>query len=427
MFTDGELFARSSAIIEQKYFDKKLAPVISFIKKFTDEHDAMPAIDIVNAKFGTKLAKLDHILDSDKEWYFENIEEFCRTSSLEETITKGAEMIENGTYGGLETMVKESLQIALQRDIGIDYFQNPRERLEKLRQEVDGISTGWKTFDDMVPVGRGNLVYFSALSGMGKSVALQNLAVNYVNQGMNVVYITLELSPELVAKRVDAMMTGVPNASIFRNMEEVEYKLKQQKKKCGKFFIHYMESNVTTPRHIENYLREFIIQHECQVDVVIVDYADLIAPNEKRVDIGNIHIKEKLVAESLRNIAKRFNMICFTAAQINKTGYDAVSFTGGNIAGSQGKMNTSDLFVSINNTPQLRERGEIEFTFLKTRNSGGQGKTLTMEYNTDTLRITDLVDGSKPKETQSSSDSGQPTSNGTPASVQTLLAKIKKT
>lgn len=69
----------------------------------------MPAIDIVNAKFGTKLAKLDHILDSDKEWYFENIEEFCRTSSLEETITKGAEMIENGTYGGLETMVKESL------------------------------------------------------------------------------------------------------------------------------------------------------------------------------------------------------------------------------------------------------------------------------------------------------------------------------
>jgi len=99
--------------------------------------------------------------------------------------------------------------------------------LEKLRQEVDGISTGWKTFDDMVPVGRGNLVYFSALSGMGKSVALQNLAVNYVNQGMNVVYITLELSPELVAKRVDAMMTGVPNASIFRNMEEVEYKLKQ--------------------------------------------------------------------------------------------------------------------------------------------------------------------------------------------------------
>ncbi|MDC3911907.1 hypothetical protein KQE47_26620, partial [Raoultella planticola] len=70
-------------------------------------------------------------------------------------------------------------------------------------------STGWPTLDQKLYGGfnRGELQIFAGGSGSGKSLIMQNLAVNWVQNGLSGVYITLELSEGLCSMRIDSMMT----------------------------------------------------------------------------------------------------------------------------------------------------------------------------------------------------------------------------
>jgi len=215
--------------------------------------------------------------------------------------------------------------------------------------------------------------------------------VNWALQNYNVVYFTLELSEELVAKRLDSMITNIPNASIFRQIDKVELIVKQKERHLGAIQVKYIKPGTNT-NDLRAYLKEYQIQHNKKPDMIVVDYLDLMHPNSKRVDPSNFFAKDKLVAEELRALGMEQEIIVATAAQLNRSGYDEMNPTAANIAGGISKANTADLVVNVNNTPAGRERGEITFHFLKTRNSGGVGKHISLKFDVDTLRISDPDD-----------------------------------
>lgn len=320
MLSEHELFIRCSNILNANYFDKKLSPIIKFLHEYSEQHSALPKFEVINTKFKTKFTKIDNLVESDKTWFLDTIEDFCRTTAIEHAIVKGADMLEKGEYGGLEEMVKDATLVSLQRDMGTNYFESPKERLERLKEQNGNISTGWKTVDNVIyQVGRGELVFFAAVSGGGKSVSLANATVNFAKQGLNVIYITLELSEELVAKRLDAMTTGIANTQIFKSIDEVDEKVRKAKETSGNIFIKYMDSG-STPNDVRAYLREYTIQTGIKPDVLVVDYMDLMHPDQRGFDLGNLSVKDKIVSEALRRMAspQNFNMIALTAAQIGR-------------------------------------------------------------------------------------------------------------
>jgi hypothetical protein len=145
------------------------------------------------------------------------------------------------------------------------------------------------------------------------------------------------------------------------------------------------------------------------------------------INASDVFNKDKMVAESLRNIGSvnNFNLVCITASQVNRSGYDEHVVGNQHIAGGISKINTADLVVHINNTTQLRERGEIEFSYTKTRNSGGLGKITTLAYDTDTLKIEDLDEnGGNPNYDNNSSSLSPATKK--PDNIQAMLDKVKK-
>jgi replicative DNA helicase len=275
--------------------------------------------------------------------------------------------------------------------MGTNYFADPRSRLMKIKDKNGQVSTGWKSVDDKLFGGmnRGELNIFAAASGGGKSLFLANLGCNWALAGLNVLYLTLELSEELVSMRVDSMLTDIPTREIFKQIDDVEMKVKVIGKKSGALQVKYLPSGKNV-NDIRSYVKEFEIKTEKKLDVVLVDYLDLLMPISKKISAENLFIKDKYVSEELRNFAVERNVVLVTAAQLNRGAVEEVEFDHSHISGGLSKIQTADNVFGIFTSRAMRERGRYQIQLMKTRSSSGVGQKIDLEFDVNTLRIRDL-------------------------------------
>jgi predicted ATP-dependent serine protease len=108
-------------------------------------------------------------------------------------------LVAKGLYSEVERQIKEAMTISLITDLGDDFFTTAKERIERLKNRDNMVSTGWQVIDKKLYGGytKGSLNIYAGGSGSGKSLFLQNQALNWAMAGMNVIYITLELSSGL--------------------------------------------------------------------------------------------------------------------------------------------------------------------------------------------------------------------------------------
>jgi archaellum biogenesis ATPase FlaH len=388
--SNPESYIRCQNIFEPENFDQKLRGIAEFIKTYADEYKTLPAPSIVNARTNSKLET--HTLGEENyEWLLNEFEQFSRHKGLERAIFASADLLNQGDYGPVERMIKEAVQISLSRDMGTDYFHDPRSRLNKLKNNNGQVSTGWPAVDSKLYGGfnRGELNIFAAASGGGKSLFLANLAVNWALMGLNVVYLTFELSEELVSLRLDSMLTGIASREIFRSIDDVELKVKMIGRTAGNIKVKYMPSGKTA-NDLRAYLKEYQIKNGYKADVVLIDYLDLMMPMSVKVSPSDLFVKDKYVSEELRNLAMETRALTVTASQLNRSAVEEVEFDHSHISGGLSKIQTADNVIGIFTSRAMKERGRYQIQFMKTRNSGGVGQKVDLEFNIDTLRISDL-------------------------------------
>jgi len=393
MMTDAESFVRCQTVFDDSAFDRRLQPAAKFLNEYVTEHNAMPTFDMVTAATGVNLKDPGPLQENHYDWLLEEFETFSRHKALESAILKSADLLEQGEYGPVEDLVKKAVQIGLQKDLGTDYFQDPRARLEAIKDKNGQVTTGWDSLDKKLFGGfnRGELNIFAGGSGAGKSLFLANLGVNWALAGMNVLYLTLELSENLVSMRVDSMVTDIPTRDIFKSLEDVEMKVKMIGKKSGAFQVKYMPSG-KTPNDIRSYVKEYEIKTGRTVDVLLIDYLDLLMPNGAKVSAENLFIKDKYVSEELRNLAMELNTVFVTAAQLNRGAVEEIEFDHSHISGGLSKIQTADNVIGIFTSRAMRERGRYQIQLMKTRSSSGVGAKVDLEFDVDSLRIRDLAD-----------------------------------
>ena len=390
MMSDAGTFVRCQTIFDHTLFDRKLQAPAEFINQYVTEHNAMPTFDMVNAATKSELKNPGALQDEHMDWLLTEFETFTRHKGLERAILKAAEMLEEGDYGPVEDMVKQAVQVGLTRDIGTDYWGDPRSRLLKLKDKNGQVKTGWDTMDKRLFGGfnRGELNIFAGGSGAGKSLFLANLGVNFALGGLNVVYLTLELSEALVSMRIDSMTTGVSTKEIFKDLDNIEMKVKMIGKKAGAFQVKYMPSGKTC-NDLRSYIKEYEIKMGRKVDVLLVDYLDLLMPISKKISAENLFIKDKYVSEELRNFAMEKQCVLVTAAQLNRGAVEEVEFDHSHISGGLSKIQTADNVFGIFTSRAMRERGKYQIQLMKTRSSSGVGMKIDLDFDIDTLRITD--------------------------------------
>lgn len=392
LLAEKDLFVRCNAITNSKYFSRRFQPVMDFIQEHVDGYGDLPTHEQIGAKTSQKFDDITNkVTDDHKKWFMDEYEKFCRHKALEGAILQSAEKLERNEYGSVEKLIKDAVSIGLAKDFGLNYWDDPAGRIQTIKDNRGQNSTGWESLDNILYGGfnPGELNIFAGGSGSGKSLFMQNMALNWALAGKNVVYVSLELSEELCSMRLDAMLTNMSTKDVMRNPEDVELKVKMAGKKAGVLQIIQMP-NGSTVNDIKAYIKEYQIQKNIKVDALMVDYLDLMMPVSVKVNPSDQFIKDKFVSEELRNLAIELNILFVTASQLNRGAVDEVEFDHSHIAGGISKINTADNLIGIFSSRAMRERGRVQIQFMKTRSSSGVGSKLDLGYDMNTLRIVDL-------------------------------------
>lgn len=390
MLADPQSYIRVQNIYNPVNFHKSIRSAALFIQNYSTKYASVPTIEQIKGDTGVILQNVEIQDDTMVEWFLDEFEKFTRHETLKRVILESADLIEKGEYDPIEKLVKDAVQISLTRDLGIDYFEDPRARLMRIKSNNGQMSTGWKALDALLYGGfnRGELEIFAGGSGSGKSMFMQNLAVNWMFGGLSGAYITLELSEELCAMRIDSMLTGIASREVFRELDNVEMKIKLIGKKSGDLRIKYMpaQSNVND---IRSYIKELQIQTKQKISYLCVDYLDLLMPVSAKVSPSDLFVKDKYVSEELRNLAKELDIVLVTASQLNRSAVEEIQFDHSHISGGISKINTADNVFGIFTSRSMREQGKYQLQLMKTRSSSGVGQNVELDFNADSLRITD--------------------------------------
>jgi KaiC/GvpD/RAD55 family RecA-like ATPase len=390
MLQDAESYVRVQNIYNPENFDRSLRPAAEFIARHSDQHKTLPTREQISASTGIKLNTISDLNDGHFEWFMQEFESFTRRQELERAILKAADLLEKGEYDPVEKLIKDAVQISLTKDMGIDYFDDPAARINRYFNSGGQVSTGWPQMDRLLYGGfsRGELNIFAGGSGSGKSLVMMNIALNWLQQGLSGVYVSLELSEDLCALRTDAMLTNMGTKEIRRDIDTTELKVKMMAKKSGQYRVKALpaQSNIND---IRSYIKEVQIQTGLRVDFIMVDYLDLLMPVSAKVSPNDLFVKDKYVSEELRNLAKELNVLFVTASQLNRSAVEEVEFDHSHISGGISKINTADNVFGIFTSRAMKERGRYQIQCMKSRSSTGVGQKIDLEYNIETMRITD--------------------------------------
>jgi KaiC/GvpD/RAD55 family RecA-like ATPase len=386
--SNRDLMALCAGIIKPSYFDPSLKKTVKFIKDYFDTYKDIPKLETIRAETGLILQDAGKIERADIAYVADEMEQFCRNRAVTEAVIAGPELIAKGEFGKIIESLKDAISVGLMKDSGIEYFKDPEERLRKTLVTEAKISTGWPDLDLALGggLGRQELIIFPANSGGGKSITMLNLARNLIAQGLNGVYITLEMSESVVSRRLDSMISHIAQENLLKELHRVASSIINASGKMGKFFIKRMVENRTNINHIRSYLSQLEQQYGFKPDFIVVDYIDIMGTTHN-ISLDNLFIKDKYVTEEVRSLGFDYNAMMISASQLGRLAIEAEKLTQAHIQGGISKINTADYVVAVKQDDLMRAAGEIYFDILKSRNSAGTGTKLLLEWDPISLLI----------------------------------------
>jgi len=269
--------------------------------------------------------------------------DFCKKQVLKEAMLKSVGLLKNSSFDEIACTINDALKLGCDNNFGYDYLKDFEKRFEiKARNPV---STGWNHIDNLSKggLGKGELGVVIAPTGAGKSMVLVHLGAQAIKNGKNVVHYTLELADTVVASRYDSCITGVPLRDLFTFKEHIYENVQDLE---GGLIVKEYPTKSASTRTIETHL-EKLRQRDFKVDMILVDYGDLLKPNvirkEKRMELESIY-------EELRAIAQKNNCPVWTASQTNRSGLNAEVITMESISEAFNKCFVADLIFSVSRT-----------------------------------------------------------------------------
>lgn len=327
-----------------------------------------------------------HPLNGDGAWIQDSSLDFCKSQRLVQAIAKCLEHVEGKKFDQIAGVIREALDRGSPRDHGHEYAEEVDSRAVKSIREP--ISTGWPAMDKYLGGGyeRKTITTFIAPTGAGKSMFLVNAACALVEQGLNVLYVTLEMADYKIGLRADSWYSGVPIDDVSKEKDKVKSAIRDRAK--GRLIIKEWPTKRASVETIRSHVQRLIQTKSFKPDAVIVDYPDLLkctkSYGEKRHELeGNY--------EELRGLATELNCVMIVADQTNRGGLDLELVTIGAIAEAYSKATVCDLIVTISRTPEDKFNGAGRLFIAKSR-LGRDGIVLPFRLDTGKNVRADVLD-----------------------------------
>ena len=408
---DHDFFSQIAPLVSPEYFEYPAhAKIYEAVVSHYDEYLSIPTDDFIiedirkeigdNGKISDYVEELEDINAinpesiENKEYVLDLVEDFAKKEALKGAIKDSILHLKNENYGAIEHNIREALTVSRQVDVGQNYFSDISDRFRRLYEvsdkERDLFKTMIPTLNRAIEGGlqRKEIGMVVAPPGVGKSLFLANQCVQSLMENRKVLYISLEMSEDRVAQRLDSIASLISQRKMKSDptsLVKVRERLNLFKEKfsngdlvikelpCGSTSVHGIRALLSILRNHERF----------EPDVIIVDYIGLLRSNDK--GMAKYEAMEQTVSE-MRGMAQEHNCVVWTATQTNRQGRNVRLITDSELGDSYGQIRPVDLALSLNQNREEYDEGRMRLYAMKVRN-GRAFFTVPLNINYSTLRI----------------------------------------
>lgn len=388
LLTDEIYMRRAIPFLKKEYFETVYGDLFREIVNYTAKYNSLPsqsaleiAVDqssritdskfseiqqIIPVLFEARKEDLDHLTDVTEKW--------CQDRALFLSIMKSIEIIEGkdpkNTKDALPSILQEALAVSFDTDIGHDYLENFEERYEYYHRTEERVPFDLEYFNKISNGGlaKKTLSIILAGTGVGKSMFMCHCAATALADGKNVLYITLEMSEEQIAERIDGNLMNIPT----KQLDHLSKKMFTDRVKkiasttTGKLIVKEYPTAQAHSGHFRALLQELSLKKDFQPDLIYVDYLNICASSRIKASDGS-YAYIKAIAEELRGLAIEFNLPIMSATQTTRSGYSNEDPGLEDTSESWGLPATADLFLALVSNDELERLGRVLVKQLKNR------------------------------------------------------------
>ena len=375
--------------LKEDYFPLRTDKILfTEIYKFVQKYNNLPTKESISIELGQRKdinedeinTLKDNInsitkLDSDPQWLLDVTEKFCKDRAVHNAVLDGIRILDKKdskrTPEAIPSILADALAVSFDQHIGHDYIDDADRRFKWYHTKETKYQFDLDYMDRITKGGVPSKTLNIALAGtgVGKSLFMCHCASAYLAQGLNVLYITLEMAEERIAERIDANLLDVTMDDLHTMPKDLyDNKIdKIRQKTGGKLIVKEYPTASAHAGHFRALFNELSLKKSFKPDVVFIDYLNICASS--RFKGGNIgsYFYIKAIAEELRGLAVEFNVPLFSATQTTRTGFMSTDIGLEDTAESFGLPATADFMFAIISNDDLEALGQLKIKQLKNR------------------------------------------------------------
>ena len=410
-YNDSDYISLILNNFQSKFFlNKPLSNIINILIQYYKKYEKMPVkntLDLILKRYCEKHEEsykkydielnnsLNFKLSDDDKFIKDNIVNYIKSKSIYNVIMDELDHIEkNKDVSGCLDRFQKILQINMDENVGLNYFSELDKHFDEVSSPESMITTGYNGIDYVTnggfPKNGKCLCTFVAESGLGKSLIMSNLAVNFMKEGLFPLIISLEMPEMIYGKRIDAHISKEDINTLQHNVESAKKKIKDfhALHKNSNLIIKEFPPNTINCNNIQVYMDKLssLGKHP---DVLIVDYINLLNSNNRQE--SGMYERVGDISRQLRALSYRYNIPVISASQVNREGFSTSDVDMSNVSESMGIVHTSDFLAALYQQEGDREANRLNIKILKNRFGGMIGRKLKFHINYNNLRITDEI------------------------------------
>jgi len=375
--------------IKSEYFTESSERLVfEEISNYFDKYTKSPTVEALLINLDNVNSKGDAIVKSSKQlvenietddtpldWLIDETEKWCKDRAIYIAVMDSIEVLDEKSKrstGEIPDLLKDALSVSFDTHIGHDQLEDADERFEFYNTEEEKMPFDLEYFNKITKGGLPNKTLNICLAGtgVGKSLFMCHMASNCLLMGKNVLYITMEMSEERIAERIDANTMNVPMKEL-PDVSKKEYDKKIQRiknKTKGKLIVKEYPTAAAHVGHFRHLLQELNIKKDFRPDIIFIDYLNICASHRIRPGSGaNSYTLVKSIAEELRGLAVEYDVPMVSATQTTRSGYGSTDIGLEDTSESFGLPATADLMFALITSDELEDLDQLVVKQLKNR------------------------------------------------------------
>lgn len=377
--------------IKEDYFDREdLRKIFTTYSAYVNTYKQSPSIealkisldkrkDLNEEGFKQVMQSVDELKidpNTNLDWLVAETEKFCQDKDLYNSIRRAILILDGQDKeydkGSIPKLLSDSLGISFDTSIGHDFLEEYESRYDYYHRKDERLDFDIDMLNKITKGGlpRKSMSVLLATTGGGKSLVKCHIAAQQLLFGRNVLYITMELAEEEVARRIDANIMDITLDEVKElPLHVLEKRMSRFKTKTpGKLIIKEYPTGSAHAGHFRHLLNELRMKKNFTPDVILVDYLNICASSRvKGASAANSYTLVKSIAEEIRGLAMEFNVAIVTSSQFNRSGYDNSDVDLTNTSESMGITHTADAIFALITSEELDNLGQVMIKQLKNR------------------------------------------------------------